>query len=160
MHFDVQPSLHPNCHHQIIFAKLNLTNFYRLTFIVKQLVWYYQQPNFIKRAIELSDWEKSLSNLDVNKQVSVFNETIMNIFENFIPHETITYNEKDPPLMTKQIKRLIAEKNALDKRLKRRILNSKLPVKLDACKLNYKVQSIFLKLNTTGKSQKKKKNFF
>ena len=81
----------------------------------------------------------------------------MNIFENFIPHETITYNEKDPPLMTKQIKRLIAEKNALYKRLKRRILNSKLPDKLDACKLNYKVQSIFFKLNTTGKSPKKKK---
>ena len=54
---------------------------------------------------------KSLPNLNVNKQVSVFNETIINIFENFIPHETITCNDKDPPWMKKQIKTLIAEKN-------------------------------------------------
>ena len=34
----------------------------------------------------------------VNKQTRfVFNEKIMNIFENFIPHETITYNNRDPP---------------------------------------------------------------
>ena len=68
------------------------------------------KTDLIKRAIELFDWEKSLFNLDVNKQVSVFSETIMNIFGNFIPHETITCNDKDPPWMNKQIKTLIAEK--------------------------------------------------
>ena len=110
MHSDVHPSLHPNCHHQIVFAKFNLTIFYPAPY--KQLVWHYQQTNtdFIKRAIELFDWEKSLSNLNVNKQVSVFNETIMNIFENFILHKTFTCNNKDPPWMNKQIKTLIAEK--------------------------------------------------
>ena len=110
MHSGVHPSLHPNCHHQIVFAKFNLTVFYPPPY--KRLVWHYQQANtdLIKRAIELFDWEKSLSNLDVNKQVSVFNETIMNIFENFIPHETITCNDKDPPWMNKQIKTLTAEK--------------------------------------------------
>ena len=59
---------------------------------------------------ELFDWGKSLSNLDVDKQVSAFNKPIMNIFENFIPHETITCNDKDPPWMNKQIKALVAEK--------------------------------------------------
>ena len=90
MHSGVQPSLHPNCYHQVIFAKFNLFIFYPPP--CKRLVWYYQQANtdLIKRAIELFDWEKRLSNLDVNKQVSVFNETIMNIFEDFIPHETMT----------------------------------------------------------------------
>ena len=88
--------------------------------------------------IELFDWEKSLSNPDVNKQVSVFNEMIMNIFENFIPHETITCNDKYSPWMNKQIKILIAEKNNLYKRLKRRILNSKLLDKLDALQAKLK----------------------
>ena len=103
MHSGVHPSLHPNCHHQIIFVKFILFIFHSPPY--KRLVWHYQQANtdLIKRAIELFDWEKSLSNLDVNKQVSVFNETIMNIFENFILQETITCNDKDPPWMNKQI---------------------------------------------------------
>ena len=107
MHSGVHPSLHSNCHHQIIFAKFNLFIFYPPPY--KRLVWHYQQANtdLIKRAIEMFDWEKSLSNLDVNKQVSVFNETIMNIFENFIPHKTITCNDKDHPWMKKQIKGLL-----------------------------------------------------
>ena len=63
----------------------------------------------------------------------------MNIFANFIPHETITSNEKNLPWMNKQTKTLIPEKNALYKRLKRRIFNSKLLNKLDA--LQAKLQS-------------------
>ena len=96
MHSGIHPSLHPNRHHQIIFTKFNLFIFYPPPY--KRLVRHYQQAktDLIKRAIDLFDWEKSLSNLDVHKQVSVFNETIMNIFENFIPHETITCNDKDP----------------------------------------------------------------
>ena len=79
MHSGVHPSLHPNCHHQIV-AKFNLTFFYPPPY--KRLVWHYQQANtdLIKRAIELFDWEKSFSNLDVNKQVSVFNETIIKFY--------------------------------------------------------------------------------
>ena len=46
----------------------------------------------------------------MNKYVSVFNETIMYIFENFVSLETINCNEKDPPWMNKQIKTLITEK--------------------------------------------------
>ena len=97
MHSGVHLSLHPNCHHQIVFAKFNLTVFYPPPY--KRLVWHYQQTNtdLLKRAVELFDWEKSLSNLDVKKHVSVFNETNMTIFENFIPHETITSNDNDPP---------------------------------------------------------------
>ena len=45
----------------------------------------------------------------MNKQVSAFNEMIVKALENFIPHETITCNNKDPPCMNKQIKTLVAE---------------------------------------------------
>ena len=100
----VHLSLHLNCHHQIVFSKFKLTVFDPSSY--KWLVWYYQQAHtdLIKRAIELFYCGKSLFHLDVNKQVSVFKETIMNIFENFIPHETITCNDNhchDPPWMNK-----------------------------------------------------------
>ena len=56
--------------------------------------------------------------------------------------------------MNKQIKTLIAEKNALYKRLKRSMLNSKLLYKFDALQAKLQSLSIFFNLNTTGKSQK------
>ena len=43
MHSGVHPSLHPNCHHQIVFAKFNVTVFCPPP--CKQLVWDYQQGN-------------------------------------------------------------------------------------------------------------------
>lgn len=38
-------------------------------------------------------------------------ETIMSIFENFIPHEAITYDEKDPSRKKKQIEIFVREKS-------------------------------------------------
>ena len=55
----------------------------------------------------------------------------MNIFENFIPNETNTCNEKDPPLMNKQVRAPTEEKGSLYKRLKQNMLNSRLFNKLD-----------------------------
>ena len=110
---------------------LKIQPHYFLSSTLQGINIHYQQSDtyLIKRAIEF-DWEKSLSNLDANKQVFVFKETIMNIFENFIPHKTITPNDKDPPWMNKQIKTLITEKNGLYKRLKQKLVNTKLLDKL------------------------------
>ena len=63
----------------------------------------------------------------------------MNIFENFILRQTIACNDKDPPWMNKQIKTLIAEKNAFYKYLERRTINSKFLDKIDG--LQAKLQS-------------------
>ena len=43
--------------------------------------------------------------------VFVFNTTIKNIFSNFIPHETVTCDERDPPWINNNIKQLIQIKN-------------------------------------------------
>ena len=45
----------------------------------------------------------------------VFNKTIKNILSNFIPHGTITFDDRDPPLIKSQVKHLINEKNAMYK---------------------------------------------
>ena len=64
----------------------------------------------------------------------------MNIFENFIPHETITVTTKISPGWINKLKHLLRIKNVLYKRLKKRMLIFKLFDKLDALQLNYKVQ--------------------
>ena len=43
--------------------------------------------------------------------VSLLNKTITNIPSNYIPHERITCDDKDPPWFNKNIKQLIQEKN-------------------------------------------------
>lgn len=70
------------------------------------VVWHYQHANIdlIRQAIDLFDWGKAFSNLDVNKQMSLFNENILNIFENFIPLKTVSCKDKDSPWLKKSIK--------------------------------------------------------
>ena len=54
-------------------------------------MWHFSQVNsdHIKRAIDLSDWESGLIDLDVNEQVSVFNDTMANIIPSFVPNDII-----------------------------------------------------------------------
>ena len=67
----------------------------------------------IKRAVNRFPWERSFANLDINDKVYLFNKTIKNILSNFIPHETTTFSDRDPPWINSQVKRLINEKNAM-----------------------------------------------
>ena len=43
--------------------------------------------------------------------VSLFNRTIKNILSDYIPHETIICDDKDPPWFNNNIKQLIQEKS-------------------------------------------------
>ena len=81
-------SLHPNCHHQVIHAKFNLKISYPPPY--ERVVWHYQDQNndLIQGSISQFKWEIAFSNKGVNKQISIFDETILNIMTNFIPHET------------------------------------------------------------------------
>ena len=46
----------------------------------------------------------------MDEKVNIFNVTIKNILSNYIPHETITCGDRDPPWINKNIKQLILEK--------------------------------------------------
>ena len=48
--------------------------------------------------------------LDINDKVFLFNKTIKDILSNFLPHETITFDDRDPPWIKSQVKHLINEK--------------------------------------------------
>ena len=61
------------------------------------------------------NWERAFFNLNINEMVSVFNTTVKNIMANFIPHETIICDDRDPPWINNRIKQLIYERNSLYK---------------------------------------------
>ena len=111
MESGVHSSLHQNCHHQIIYAKIYLKVFYPPP--SEREIWHCQRANvdLIQRAIEQFSWEKCFRNLNINEMVLVFNKTIKNIFSNFIPHEIVTCDDRDPPWINNNIKQLIQEKN-------------------------------------------------
>ena len=79
----VQPSLHQNCHHQIIFAKINMKIFYTP---YKRLIWDYHNANVeaINSAIELSTGKMLLMVKTSNAQIILFNETLLRVFTFFI----------------------------------------------------------------------------
>ena len=60
-------------------------------------MWKYEKANanLIKRAIRDFDWENKLSIIGFNDQVALFNETIVSIMSNFIPNETIIFDDRD-----------------------------------------------------------------
>ena len=64
----VHPSLHPNCHHQIIFAKFNLNIYYPPPYLRE--VWHYKEANadLIKRAINNFNREKLFLTLILTKK--------------------------------------------------------------------------------------------
>ena len=91
------PSLHPNCHHQIIYAKFNLKIQYPPPYTRE--VWHYQDSNndLIRKAIDRFNWERVLDNQSVDEKVLTFNQTILNILSSFVPHELIVCDDKNPP---------------------------------------------------------------
>ena len=82
-------SLNSNCHHHSIRANTKL----------------------IRRSIGQFDWLRALSNVNVDEKVCFFTKTLLNIIQNFIPHETIIHNDKDLPWINKEIKKLMVETN-------------------------------------------------
>ena len=43
------------------------------------------------------DWDRAFPNKHVDEKVLIFNKTVLNILSNFIPHEVLVCDDKDPP---------------------------------------------------------------
>ena len=100
----VHSPLHSNCHHQIIFAKSSLEVVYPPPYVRE--VWHHKDANteVIRRAINEFNWQMAFLNTNINEKVYIFNSTILNILSNFIPHEFVACDDKDPPWFNKKIK--------------------------------------------------------
>ena len=57
------------------------------------------------------DWNKLLSNANVEKQVNILNDLLFNIFLNFARSKVITVDDRDPPWINAEIKCKIKSKD-------------------------------------------------
>ena len=107
------PSLHPNCHHRIVYCKLDLKIVYPPPY--QRHVWDFKSTNIdlIRKAVKMVDWHFMFMNKTVHEQVTAFNTILMNIFSYYIPNKYIIIDDKDPPWMTKAIKDKINTKKSL-----------------------------------------------
>ena len=66
----VHPSSHPKCHHQIIFAKLNLKVEYLLLYECS--IWDYKNADIpsINIVIDIFDWSNPFEGKNVHKQAT------------------------------------------------------------------------------------------
>ena len=60
--------------------------------------------DLIRRSIDQFTWDIRFDHIDVNQKVHLFNQTIKNILRSFIPHETVTCDDRDPPWINSKIK--------------------------------------------------------
>ena len=107
----VHSFLYPNCHHQIILRNLILRIFYPPPY--ERNVWHYKQTNIelIRRAIDNFGRNRAFDNVSLNRQVSMFNDSILKVISNFIPEETIICDDRDPPWISSKTKKVIHVKN-------------------------------------------------
>ena len=79
----------------------------------ERTVWYYEGANteLIRRAIDQFDWLRALSNVNADEKVYFFIKTLLNIIQTFIPHEINICDDRDPPWINKEIKKLMVEKS-------------------------------------------------
>ena len=113
----VHASLHPNCHHQIVHTKFNLNISYPLP------------PSITTTTTTPASYmglQKSRFRLfnkkDIDAQVAVFNETMLNVFRNYVTSKCITTDDKDPVWMNETIKLKIKAKTIFAINIKNRSL--------------------------------------
>ena len=108
----VHLSLHENCHHQITYCKLSVSNVTIPSYTRK--VWFYNGANSesIMESIYQFRWDEHLSKVTCpNEQVKFLNETLLNIYSNFIPSKVKTIRPRQAPWITPAVKNFLRKKN-------------------------------------------------
>ena len=84
LNYGVDVSIFDKYHHNIIFDKINIHVPLPPVHIHK--VWNYNQPNVenINYAISNFNWSKAFENLSVDGKVKHLNDTLINVFRNYI----------------------------------------------------------------------------
>ena len=108
----VHPSLHKQCHHQIVYGKLSVSNIALPPYTRK--IWHYDKADFIaiRKSIEMFAWHEHLDNMTCpNELVKLLNEVLLNIYSNFIPNKVKTIRPRQAPWITQAIKNFLRKKN-------------------------------------------------
>ena len=91
---EVIPSPDEHCKHQIIQGNINFSVPCPPPY--KRTIWKYERADneMIRKSIETIDWKTSFQGKSVDEMVSCFTDTLIKIMEKYIPHETITIDDK------------------------------------------------------------------
>ena len=113
--YGVDVSIFEKYHHNIIFGKINIS--VPLPPVYVREVWDYSKANVehINKAISNVNWHNAFKDLPVDEKVKRLNETLLNIFRNYIPNKKIKCDYREPPWMTDKIKTLLKYRNKLTK---------------------------------------------
>ena len=100
---------------QYIFGKINIRIPLPPSYIRE--VWDYSKANTknIQKAVKSFDWNKSFSILSVDGKVDLLNETLLNIFRNYIPNKKIKISYGQPPWMNDNIRNSLKIRSKLTK---------------------------------------------
>ena len=112
----IEQSIYDKCHHNIIYGELNFDiplppPYYRK-------LWDYKKANTeaMQRAISAINWERAFQNKDINDKIKILSETLLNIFNNFIPNKISKFDYKKPVWMNKEITLLLKKRSKLIKK--------------------------------------------
>ena len=94
-----------------MFSRFNVKISY--PFPYEREIWHCKKANIdlIQQAVHEFNWERAFHRKNINEEISILNNTINDVISNFIPHETITCDDKKPPWFDKNIINLIKNKN-------------------------------------------------
>ena len=105
-----EQSIYDKRHYNIIYGKLSFNiplppPYYRK-------LWDYKKANTedIQRAISAFNWDMAFQNKGINDKIKILNETLLNIFNNFISNKMSKFDYKEPVWMNKE-KTLLLKKN-------------------------------------------------
>ena len=114
--FGTLASLLTQCHHNIIYAKIDLVS--KLPKPSKQSKWDYKNADVgsIRKCLFEINWERNIVHKNPNNHVEFQTESILNTFSNFCPNKTVIRRFKYKPWMTNEIKQKLKEKAKIYKK--------------------------------------------
>ena len=80
-------SIYEKCHLNIIFGKLNIHILFPLSYVLEVSDYSKVSIENIQMAVLIFDWKKAFENLAVDEKVNLLNETLLNIFRNYISNK-------------------------------------------------------------------------
>ena len=86
-------------------------------------IWDYNkaETNFIKHSIENVYWRNLFLGKHLHLLVEILNQTILNIFHNFVPNKTIFCGDRDPPWINEKNQVIDLEEHAFYRSQKKSI---------------------------------------
>ena len=87
MNSGVHSSLHPNCHHYIVHSRFNLNIYSPPPY--QRLIWGYKKVDStkIRKVLYMVNLQRLFDKKDLNVQIIALNETILNVFRNYLPNK-------------------------------------------------------------------------